>query len=167
MDPREAGKLGGRPSKAAAARSAIARAVASGSQRTLNFSGNLTLSGTFNGTVNINVGGTGGAGGTGGVRGAGGAGAGKKRPRADDDDEDDDDDDDDAEDAGAEDAEDVDGGEEASALDEDAALAPRPRSSPKTRSSRALYAPLSRSGLRSPPRAFFATTRATLAARCP
>ena len=30
MDPREAGKLGGRPSKAAAARSAAARAVASG-----------------------------------------------------------------------------------------------------------------------------------------
>jgi hypothetical protein len=46
MDPREAGKLGGRPSKAASARSAAARAVASGSQRTLNFSGNLTLSGT-------------------------------------------------------------------------------------------------------------------------
>jgi len=43
MDPRETGKLGGRPSKAAAARSAAARAVASGSQRTLNFSGNLTL----------------------------------------------------------------------------------------------------------------------------
>jgi hypothetical protein len=44
MDPREAGKLGGRPSKAAAARSTAARAVASGSpQRTLNFSGNLTL----------------------------------------------------------------------------------------------------------------------------
>ena len=57
MDPREAGKLGGRPSKAAAARSAAARAVASGSQRTLNFSGNLTLSGTFKGTVNINIGG--------------------------------------------------------------------------------------------------------------
>ena len=51
MDPREAGKLGGRPSKAAAARNAAARAVASGSQRTLNFSGNLTLSGTFKGTV--------------------------------------------------------------------------------------------------------------------
>ena len=62
MDPREAGKLGGRPSKAAAARSAAARAVASGSQRTLNFSGNLTLSGTFKGTVNINIGGAGGAG---------------------------------------------------------------------------------------------------------
>ena len=55
MDPREAGKLGGRPSKAAAARSVAARAVASGSQRTLNFSGNLTLSGTFKGTVNINI----------------------------------------------------------------------------------------------------------------
>jgi hypothetical protein len=55
MDPREAGKLGGRPSKAAAARSAAARAVASGSQRTLNFSGNLTLSGSFKGTVNINT----------------------------------------------------------------------------------------------------------------
>jgi hypothetical protein len=52
MDPREAGKLGGRPSKAAAARSAAARTVASGSQRTLNFSGNVTLSGTFKGTVN-------------------------------------------------------------------------------------------------------------------
>ena len=51
MDPREAGKLGGRPSKAAAARSAASRAVASGSQRTLNFSGNLTLSGNFDGTV--------------------------------------------------------------------------------------------------------------------
>ena len=37
MDPREAGKLGGRPSTAAVARSAAARAVASGSQRTLNF----------------------------------------------------------------------------------------------------------------------------------
>ena len=56
MDPREAGKLSGRPSKAAAARSAAARAVASGSQRTLNISGNLTLSGTFKGTVNINIG---------------------------------------------------------------------------------------------------------------
>jgi hypothetical protein len=52
MDPREAGKLGGRPSTAAAARSAAARAVASGSQRTLNFSGNVALSGTFKGTVN-------------------------------------------------------------------------------------------------------------------
>ncbi len=62
MDPREAGKLGGRPSKVAAARSAAARAVASGSQRTLNFSGNLTLSGTFKGTVNINIGGAGGEG---------------------------------------------------------------------------------------------------------
>ncbi len=62
MDPREAGKLGGRPSKAAAARSAAARAVASGSQRTLNFSGNLTLSGTFKGTVNVNIGGAGGDG---------------------------------------------------------------------------------------------------------
>ena len=62
MDPREAGKLGGRPSKAAAARSAAALAVASGSQRTLNFSGNLTLSGTFKGAVNINIGGAGGAG---------------------------------------------------------------------------------------------------------
>ena len=63
MDPREAGKLGGRPSKAAAARSAAARAVAaSGSQCTLNFSDNLTLSGTFKGTVNINIGGTSGAG---------------------------------------------------------------------------------------------------------
>ena len=61
MDPREAGKLG-RPSKAAAARSAAARAVASGSQHTLNFSGNLTLSGTFKGIVNINIGGAGGAG---------------------------------------------------------------------------------------------------------
>ena len=62
MDPREAGKLGGRPSRAAAERSAAARAVASGSQRTLNFSGNLTLSGTLKGAVNINIGGTGGAG---------------------------------------------------------------------------------------------------------
>jgi hypothetical protein len=62
MHPREAGKLGGRPSNAASARSAAARAVASGSQRTLNFSGNLTLSGTFKGTVNINIGGAGGAG---------------------------------------------------------------------------------------------------------
>jgi len=62
MDPREAGKLGGRPSKAALARGAAARAVASGSQRTLSFSGNLTLSGTFKGTVNINIGGAGGAG---------------------------------------------------------------------------------------------------------
>ena len=56
MDPREAGKLGGRPSKAAAARSAAARAVMSGSQRTLNFSGNLTLSGTFTGKVTVNIG---------------------------------------------------------------------------------------------------------------
>ena len=38
MDPREAGKLCGRLSKAAAARSAAACAVESGSQRTLNFS---------------------------------------------------------------------------------------------------------------------------------
>ena len=71
MDPREAGKLGGRPSKAAAARSAAPRAVANGSQHTLNFSGNLTLSGTFKGTVNINIGGAGGAGAGAGV----GAGA--------------------------------------------------------------------------------------------
>ena len=61
LDPREAGKLGGRLSKAAAARSAAARAVANGSQHTLNFSGNLTLSGTFKGIVNINFGGAGGA----------------------------------------------------------------------------------------------------------
>ena len=76
MDPREAGKLGGRPSKAAASRSAAARAVASGSQRTLNFSGNLTLSGTFKGTVNINIGGAGGAGAGAGAAGGAGAGAG-------------------------------------------------------------------------------------------
>ena len=62
MDPRAWGKLGGRPTKAVAARSATARAVASGSQRTLNFSGNLTFSGMFKGTVNINIGGAGGAG---------------------------------------------------------------------------------------------------------
>ena len=79
MDPREAGKLGGRPSKAASARSAAARAVASGSQRTLNFSGNLTLSGTFKGTVNFNIGGAAGADaaeGGAGVGGLGGLGAG-------------------------------------------------------------------------------------------
>ena len=56
MDPREAGKLGGRPSKVAAACSAAARAIASGSQRTLNLSGNLTLSGAFKGNININIG---------------------------------------------------------------------------------------------------------------
>ena len=39
MDPRSKGKLGGRPSKATLGRAAAARAVASGSQRTLNFSG--------------------------------------------------------------------------------------------------------------------------------
>ena len=62
MDPCEAGRLGGRPSKVALARSATARAVASGSQQTLNFSSKLTLSGTFKSTVNINIGGAGGAG---------------------------------------------------------------------------------------------------------
>ena len=56
MDPRSKGKLGGRPSKATLGRAAAARAVASGSQRTLNFSGNLTLSGNFGGTVNIILG---------------------------------------------------------------------------------------------------------------
>ena len=76
MSPREAGKLGGRPSKAAAARSAAAQAVASGSQRTLNFSGNLTLSGTFKGTVNINIGGAGGAGAGAGAAGGACSGAG-------------------------------------------------------------------------------------------
>ena len=48
--------------RSSAARSATARAIARGTQSTLNFSGNLTLSGTFKGTVNINNGGAGGRG---------------------------------------------------------------------------------------------------------
>ena len=55
MNPCEAGRLGGRPSKVALARSATARAVASGSQQTLNFSGKLTLSGTFKGTAELEL----------------------------------------------------------------------------------------------------------------
>jgi hypothetical protein len=62
MDPHQAGKPGGRPSKAALACITAGRAVASSSQRTLNFRGNLTLSGAFMGTVNIYIGGASGAG---------------------------------------------------------------------------------------------------------
>ncbi len=76
MNPRAWGKLGGRPPKAVAARSATARAVANGTQLTLNLSGNLTLSGTFWGNVTVNIGTTGGAGAGAGASASASAGAG-------------------------------------------------------------------------------------------